>query len=50
MRQPPNITFKGLPDGVEAHVIEKTTIGFVVAFTTSTIPVQKFEFEASAEL
>jgi len=50
MRVAPALSFSGLPDGVEAHVIEKTNIGFTVVFTPSTIPVEKFGMQASAEL
>jgi hypothetical protein len=50
MRIPPNLTFLNLPAGVEAHVLEKTNIGFSVVFTPSAIPVEQFNFAASAEL
>jgi len=50
MRVPPNLTFPNLPSGVEAHLIEKTNIGFTVIFTPQSTPVEKFAFTASAEL
>ena len=50
MRIPPSLSFSQLPEGTEAHVIEKTNIGFTVVFTPTTIPVEKFGIVASAEL
>jgi hypothetical protein len=50
MRIAPALTFSGLPEGVEAHVIEKSNVGFTVVFTPTTIPVDKFGMQASAEL
>jgi hypothetical protein len=50
MRIAPGLTFLGLPDGVEAHVLEKTNIGFTAVFTPSNIGIDKFGFQASAEL
>jgi hypothetical protein len=49
MRIAPDLTFSGLPQGVEAHVMEKTNIGFTVVFTPTTIPVDKFGLQASAD-
>jgi hypothetical protein len=50
MRIPPAVTFSGLPNGIEAHVVEKTNIGFTVIFTPANVPVNNFGFQASAEL
>jgi hypothetical protein len=50
MRIPPNLTFQNIPKGSDAHVIEKTTIGFTVVFTPSSIAVDTFGFVASAQL
>ncbi len=50
MRIPPDLKFLGLPEGVEAHVVEKTNIGFTVVFAPVNTVVEKFGFEASAEL
>jgi hypothetical protein len=50
MRVPPDIKFSGLPAGVEAHVIDKSKIGFVVVFSPATVPSETFGFSASAEV
>lgn len=50
MRIPPSLKFLNLPIGVEAQVIEKTNIGFTVIFVPISVAVEKFGFEASAEL
>jgi hypothetical protein len=50
MRIPPELKFSALPEGVEAHVLEKTKIGFTVVFTPTSVPVERFGFQASAEL
>ena len=50
MRIAPELTFLSLPKDVEAHVVEKTNIGFTVVFTPLNISVETFGFEASAEL
>jgi hypothetical protein len=50
MRIAPEITFSELPQGIEPKVIEKTNIGFTVVFTPTSISVERFGFQASAEL
>lgn len=50
MRIPPNLTFQGLPSGTTANVIERSDLGFTVVFVPATIPVNHFDFSASAEL
>jgi hypothetical protein len=49
MRIPPNLTFTGIPSGVEANVIEKSIVGFTVIFTPSSMAVDEFGFIASAD-
>jgi hypothetical protein len=34
----PTIVFPNLPKGLEAHIVEKSTIGYTVMFTPSTVP------------
>ena len=34
----PTIVFVNLPKGLEAHIVEKSTIGYTVMFTPSTVP------------
>ena len=50
MRIPPDLTFGGLPEGVRARIIEKSEIGFSVAFEPTSIIVETFGFQADAEL
>lgn len=50
MRIPPDITFRDLPDGVHAEIIQKTNMAFSVKFWPETVRVTEFSFEASAEL
>ena len=49
MRIPPALTFSRLPEGVEAHVLENSAVGFSVVFTPNTILVETFGFQVSAE-
>lgn len=50
MRIPPRLEFHDLPNGIEAHVTEKSKFGFSVTFAPSAIPVTHFGFSADAEL
>lgn len=50
MRIPPELEFRGLPEGSHAEVTEKSEFGFTVRFSPPEIPVMSFGFVASAEL
>ncbi len=50
MRIPPQLEFQGIPEGSQAHVLEKSKYGFTVSFEPINIPVTNFGFSASAEL
>lgn len=50
MRIPPELQFLNLPAGTQAHLTEKSSIGFTVIFSPANVPVENFSFTASAEL
>jgi hypothetical protein len=50
MRIAPKLTFYDLPSGSMANVVELSNVGFTVVFTPADIPVENFNFTASAEL
>ncbi|THJ12155.1 MAG: hypothetical protein CAF43_005755 [Nitrospira sp. CG24C] len=50
MRIPPKLEFSGLPNGVNANVVENSRFGFSVTFVPLTIEVGSFGFTADSEL
>lgn len=50
MRIPPRLKFTGLPENVAADVIQNSEFGFTVLFTPPSVRVEKFGYEADAEL
>ena len=50
MRVSPRLSFLGLPEGITSEVSHLSQFGFTVTFYPTTKPVQRFGFEADAEL
>lgn len=50
MRIAPKLTFYNLPSGSMANVVELSNVGFTVVFTPADIPIENFNFTASAQL
>lgn len=50
MRIPPNLTFTNLPEGTSTEITEHTRFGFIVKFVPENITINRFSFNADAEL